>query len=155
MARVTVEECLKVIGNNSHFDLVLLAAEVDKQRSSGKKTLIQKKGIKTHVTALREIEEQVTPVSTIRKQIADRINHVKESEEQEMIDGESGGILEELQNSDFIAGDVEELHKDTTVFEGEEELFGENEEAEDIVDLEIEEDEDFLSDDEDENKKEK
>ncbi|MCL2566803.1 MAG: DNA-directed RNA polymerase subunit omega [Alphaproteobacteria bacterium] len=102
MARVTIENCLKKV--DGHFDLVLLAGERAKQISAGRKSSIQKKSVKTHVTSLREIEENVVSISTLRENLHDRINNLAEAEE---IKEESDDLVEELQSSEFIEGELE------------------------------------------------
>jgi DNA-directed RNA polymerase subunit omega len=74
MARVTVEDCLKRVGN--HFALVILGAERARQLASGKPALIECDN-KWAVTALREIgaakvsfRENVD--ETIRAYVAER-----------------------------------------------------------------------------------
>ncbi|MDR2008441.1 MAG: DNA-directed RNA polymerase subunit omega [Alphaproteobacteria bacterium] len=102
MARVTIENCLKKV--DGHFDLVLLAGERAKQISAGRKSSIQKKGVKTHVTSLREIEESVVSVGVLRENLHDRINHLIEVEESKE---ENDDLVEELQSSEFIEGELE------------------------------------------------
>ena len=59
MARITVEDCL--VKENNRFALVLLAARRTKQILGGSKALVDSKGNKSVVTALREIADgQVT-----------------------------------------------------------------------------------------------
>ncbi|QJC29279.1 DNA-directed RNA polymerase subunit omega [Enterobacteriaceae endosymbiont of Plateumaris rustica] len=56
MARLTVENAIKKIGNR--FDLVLIAAKRARQiQIRGKSPLLSKKNDKTTVLALREIEQ--------------------------------------------------------------------------------------------------
>lgn len=55
MARVTVEDCLKVIPNR--FILALIAAKRTRQLLSGHKSTINKTDNKPAVISLREIEE--------------------------------------------------------------------------------------------------
>ena len=53
MARITVEDCLKV--ENNIFSLVILAAKRAKQLLAGKHILIESRGNKSVVNSLREI----------------------------------------------------------------------------------------------------
>lgn len=55
MARVTVEDAVKKIGNR--FDMILMAARRARQLSEGKEPLVQEDNDKPTVIALREIEE--------------------------------------------------------------------------------------------------
>ena len=111
MARVTIENCLKKV--EGHFDLVLLAGERAKQISSGRKSDIVKKGVKTHVTALRDIEENAVSISVLRENIYDRVNHLSENNEPKE---ENDDLIEELQSSEFITGELEEIASDDEFF---------------------------------------
>ena len=53
MARVTVEDCLTNIDNR--FSLIMVATKRTKQLVSGARPLIENRGDKPHVLALREI----------------------------------------------------------------------------------------------------
>jgi DNA-directed RNA polymerase subunit omega len=55
MARITVEDCLKKIGDDNRFSLVHLAVERVKQRRQGLPLLIPPRKNKEVVMALREI----------------------------------------------------------------------------------------------------
>lgn len=55
MARITVEDCLALVGNR--FSLVLLAAVRAKQLLGGRTPLTDTKGNKAVVSALREIAD--------------------------------------------------------------------------------------------------
>ncbi|MDR0484518.1 MAG: DNA-directed RNA polymerase subunit omega [Alphaproteobacteria bacterium] len=116
MARVTIENCLKKV--DGHFDLVLLAGERAKQISAGRKSSIIKKGVKTHVTSLREIEENVVSISVLRENLHDRINHLNEVEEAKE---DSDDLVEELQSSEFIEGELEIISDNEEFFDNQEE----------------------------------
>ncbi len=53
MARITVEDCLKVVENR--FELVLMATKRARQLSKGAPSLVDSENDKPTVTALREI----------------------------------------------------------------------------------------------------
>jgi DNA-directed RNA polymerase subunit omega len=55
MARITVEDCLKKIGNR--FQLVLVATTRARQLANGKAPLVEEEKDKPTVIALREIAE--------------------------------------------------------------------------------------------------
>ena len=67
MARVTVEDCLKYVGN--HFALVVLAAERARQLSRGNTPMVQSEN-RNAVTSLREISEGKI---SFRESVADRL----------------------------------------------------------------------------------
>ena len=76
MARVTVEDAVKQVGNR--FDLVLVAARRARQMQvGGKDPLVPEENDKTTVIALREIEEGL-----INNQILD-VRERQEQQEQE------------------------------------------------------------------------
>ena len=129
MARVTIENCLKKV--DGHFDLVLLASERAKQISAGRKSEIVKKGIKTHVTSLREIEEEAVSISALRENIHDRINHLSDVDDPKE---DSDDLVEELQSSEFIAGELEEISNTDEFFahDASSDETDEDEESEDI-----------------------
>lgn len=71
MARITVEDCEKVIENR--FDLVILAAERARQIFAGDKITIDgKKDEKKSVIALREIAEGNISVEKLKEKVIDR-----------------------------------------------------------------------------------
>ena len=55
MARITVEDCLRQVGDDNRFSLVHLAVERVKQRRQGAPLLIPPRKNKEVVMALREI----------------------------------------------------------------------------------------------------
>ena len=57
MARVTVEDCVKIV--ESRFELILLASERARTLSKGAQPLLDRDRDKNPVVALREIAEQV------------------------------------------------------------------------------------------------
>ena len=57
MARVTVEDCIKVV--DSRFELILLASERARTLSKGAQPLLDRDRDKNPVVALREIAEKV------------------------------------------------------------------------------------------------
>ena len=57
MARVTVQDCVKIIENR--FELILLASERARNLSKGAEPLLERDRDKNPVVALREIAEEV------------------------------------------------------------------------------------------------
>jgi DNA-directed RNA polymerase subunit omega len=115
MGRVTIEEALKKV--SGHFELVLLATERAKQILQGNRTKIVKKSPKTHVTALREIEEGVAQIDVLRANLTDRVNNVRKNMDDQTSQSVSSEIIEELQNSTFIPGEVESFNETSIVDE--------------------------------------
>lgn len=108
MARVIIEDALKKV--TGHFELVLVAAERSKQILEGNRTKIAKKSPKTHVTALREIEEEVASVPLLKEFISNRVNNVRSANTSQTNSATSPSIIEELENSTFIEGELEVIN---------------------------------------------
>ena len=67
MARVTVEDCTKIIPNR--FDLVLLAAHRARNISAGSPLTIERDNDKTPVVALREIADETLELDDLRESL--------------------------------------------------------------------------------------
>lgn len=67
MARVTVEDCEKVV--HSRFDLVLLAAQRARQILAGNPVLVEQSDEKKTVVALREIAASKLNIETLENEI--------------------------------------------------------------------------------------
>lgn len=65
MARVTVEDCVKVIPNR--FDLILTATGRAKSLDSGSPLTVDRDNDKNTIVALREIEEQTINIEQTRE----------------------------------------------------------------------------------------
>jgi len=109
MARVTVEDCVKVI--ESRFELILIAAERSRTLSKGAEPLLDRDRDKNPVVALREIAEnkldleqtQETLVKGLQKYHEEVLTEPDESEEDI-----KEQIVETPQLSEDIIEDVEE-----------------------------------------------
>ena len=83
MARITVEDCLKEIGNENRFSLVHLAVQRVKQHRQGQSFLIKGKN-KEIVMTLREIAaglvtgENIAGLNSPREEVASDVKEVKE-----------------------------------------------------------------------------
>ena len=109
MARVTVEDCVKII--ESRFELILVAAERSRILSKGAEPLLDRDRDKNPVVALREIAEnkldleqtQETLVKGLQKYHEEVLTEPDESEEDS-----KEQIVETQQLSEDIIEDVEE-----------------------------------------------
>ena len=91
MARVTVEDAVKKVGNR--FDLVMVAARRARQiATEGKDPLVPVSNDKPTVTALREIEEGLITTSTL-----DEADLKEQQAQEEMEFASVGNILSEQQ----------------------------------------------------------
>ena len=109
MGRVTVEKCLENV--DSHFDLILLAAEQAKQISKGNIIASGKKSFKTHVSALRMIEDNKNSPKNLREDLINRLNAVNNDDLLEDDLTANNDLLEEIVNSEFIIGESATMHE--------------------------------------------
>ena len=92
MARITVEDCLKIIDNQ--YDLVLLAKERTTQLNSGISPQVEPDNDKRTVISLREIGDGKIDINEIQKSAVQRLR--KEPDEVEKLEE-----TEEEDNDDF------------------------------------------------------
>ena len=67
MARVTVEDCVRMVPNR--FELVLLAAQRARDIRSGAELTVEKDNDKNAVIALREIADETIDLETLRHEL--------------------------------------------------------------------------------------
>lgn len=140
MARVTVEDCMKVIP--SRFELVVLAAQRAREISCGAKSAVDKDN-KDAVISLREIAMgQINP-DVLRESIVKKNQNRKFIVEEDNIDMADDGF-----SGDEIAENLAEMSSSinqTTLAAFEDELEGdsysEEESVEELLDEEITDDE--------------
>ena len=107
MARVTVEDCVKII--ESRFELILIAAERSRILSKGAEPLLDRDRDKNPVVALREIAEnkldldqtKETLVKSLQKYHEEVLTEPNEDDAKEQ-------IVETPQLSEDIIEDIEE-----------------------------------------------
>lgn len=125
MARVTVEDCIRVVPNR--FDLVLLSAQRGRQISAGSPLTINRDNDKNPVVALREIAEKTISLDDLQENLIQGLQkHLQSDEPDEellslMVEensyaGEPAHQLEieGLALDDETADDDEELFEDIT-----------------------------------------
>ena len=123
MARVTVEDCIKIVPNR--FDLVLFAAQRAREIAGGSAIKVSRDNDKNPVVALREIAEGKVSLDALCQGIIKGLQKVSEPEEAEE---EILRVMAEEQNwivdpeSQSMA---EEMSEDKLHFEDEAELSGE------------------------------
>ncbi|WP_010298857.1 DNA-directed RNA polymerase subunit omega [Candidatus Odyssella thessalonicensis] len=74
MARVTVEDCVKVIPNR--FELVMVAARRARELSAGASMTIDRKNDRNPVVALREIAEETIAVDALKDSLVRSLQRV-------------------------------------------------------------------------------
>jgi DNA-directed RNA polymerase subunit omega len=79
MARVTVEDCKKIISN--HFELVVLASRRGRDIASGSPLLVEKDNDKNAVIALREIAAQKLNIDLLRENLEQDFRKVRPSDD--------------------------------------------------------------------------
>ena len=109
MARVTVEDCVKVI--ESRFELILIAAERSRILSKGAEPLLDRDRDKNPVVALREIAEKKLDLEqtkdTLVKGLQKYHEEVLTEPHEDEVDTKEQ-IVEKPQLSEDIIEDVEE-----------------------------------------------
>ena len=109
MARVTVEDCVKII--ESRFELILIAAERSRILSKGSEPLLDRDRDKNPVVALREIAEEILDLEQTKETLVKSLQKyheevLTEPDEDEEVTKEQ--IVETQQLSEDIIEDVEE-----------------------------------------------
>ena len=91
MARITVEDCIKLV--NNQYDLVILAKERAVQLGSGATPAVDPENDKKPVIALREIGESKITAEELKESIVSKLRKIPDYEEEEE--------LEEVDNDTF------------------------------------------------------
>ncbi|MEO5332987.1 MAG: DNA-directed RNA polymerase subunit omega [Magnetococcus sp. YQC-5] len=124
MARVTVEDCLKHVGNR--FDLVIMAAKRARQLTAGSESTLHRENDKNTVLALREIGAGVLDLEKLMQEEEKLLVQEPEEEELLLVPEETMALARSL-----ISDDDEDSDKD-----GDEDELDE-EESEDDMDEEL------------------
>ena len=107
MARVTVEDCVKVI--ESRFELILIAAERSRILSKGAEPLLDRDRDKNPVVALREIAEKKLDLEQTKETLVKGLQKYHEEVLTEPDEEDTKEqIVETQQLSEDIIEDVEE-----------------------------------------------
>ena len=109
MARVTVEDCVKII--ESRFELILIADERSRILSKGAEPLLDRDRDKNPVVALREIAENKLDLDQTRETLVKSLQKYHEevlTEPDESEEDIKEQIVETPQLSEDIIEDVEE-----------------------------------------------
>ena len=91
MARITVEDCIKLV--NNQYDLVILAKERAVQLGRGATPAVDPENDKKPVIALREIGESKITAEELKESIVSKLRQIPDYEEEEE--------LEEVDNDTF------------------------------------------------------
>jgi DNA-directed RNA polymerase subunit omega len=90
MARVTIEDCIRVV--NNPFDLVILAAKRARDVSAGASITVSRDNDKNPVVALREIAQLTISAENLHDSVVrgmQRSHFVDDQEDQEDMDDEA------------------------------------------------------------------
>lgn len=96
MARITVEDCLKVVDNR--FELVLMATRRARQLAKGAEPMLDPENDKPSVVALREIADRRIDMPTIDE--IDRIE--RERREREALEWAAAEVDEDIKGGDDL-----------------------------------------------------
>ena len=113
MARVTVEDCVKIV--ESRFELILLAAERARVLSKGAQPLLERDRDKNPVVALREIAEKKLDLEETKDSLVKGLQKYHEEVLTEPVEEEDKTgevIIETQQLSEDVIEDVEENASD-------------------------------------------
>jgi DNA-directed RNA polymerase subunit omega len=104
MARVTVEDCTKIVPNR--FELVLLAAQRARDISAGQEATIERGNDKNAVLALREIALDNVNLDDLRANIVRGVNRhdVDLSEDEKLASLQQARSIEEPVEEDLVDG---------------------------------------------------
>ena len=98
MARVTVEDCIKVIENR--FELILIASERAKTLAKGVEPLLERDRDKNPVVALREIAENFLDLDATKSDLVKGLQKVHEEvlvePDEKMLDNDEQPVDENL-----------------------------------------------------------
>ena len=92
MARVTVEDCIRVIENR--FELILIASERAKTLAKGVQPLLERDRDKNPVVALREIAENCLDLDATK---SDLVKGLQKVHEEVLVEPEEKALQEEEQ----------------------------------------------------------
>lgn len=113
MARITVEDCIKVVPNR--FDLVILAARRSREISGGASISVLRDRDKDPIVALREIAGRNVDDETLKEQIIQSMQRVGFIDERE-------GDLDEDMDHALPKIQLKELDVEETEIDGDKEL---------------------------------
>ncbi|MBF0127936.1 MAG: DNA-directed RNA polymerase subunit omega [Magnetococcales bacterium] len=119
MARVTVEDCLKHVGNR--FDLVIMAAKRARQLTAGAESVLPRENDKFTVLALREIGAGVLDLEKLMQE-EEKLLVQEPEEEMLLIPEETLAIARSIASDDDDEEDEEDEEEDEEGDEGDEEL---------------------------------
>ncbi len=110
MARVTVEDCVKIIDNR--FELILIASERAKTLAKGVEPLLDRDRDKNPVVALREIAENCLDLEATKSDLVKGLQKIHEEvlvepEEQSSENGDEpvdNQLIKDLEENADIAG---------------------------------------------------
>lgn len=112
MARVTVEDCVKIA--QDRFELVVLAAERGKRIGSGSPITVDRDNDKDGVIALREIAQGTILIESLRESLAMRLQKLNKIDaiesDDEVLDEDIAEDFEYVADgSDFFVDDSEDF----------------------------------------------
>lgn len=115
MARVTVEDCIKLIPNR--FELVLMAAQRTRAIASGASITVQRNNDKNPVISLREIANETINIEELRKNLLKTLqNNTLFSDVDESVDEDTQELIlaeqEDWSLNEIADEDLLDLHEE-------------------------------------------
>ncbi|CAO5675698.1 MAG: DNA-directed RNA polymerase subunit omega [Holosporales bacterium] len=115
MARVTVEDCIKLIPNR--FELVLMAAQRTRAIASGSSITVQRNNDKNPVISLREIANETINIEELRKNLLKTLqNNTLFSDVDESVDEDTQELIlaeqEDWSLNEIADEDLLDLHEE-------------------------------------------
>ncbi|CAO4836386.1 MAG: DNA-directed RNA polymerase subunit omega [Holosporales bacterium] len=115
MARVTVEDCIKLIPNR--FELVLMAAQRTRAIASGSSITVQRNNDKNPVISLREIANETINIEELRKNLLKTLqSHTLFSDIEDSVDEDTQELIlaeqEDWSLNEIADEDLLDLHED-------------------------------------------
>ena len=107
MARVTVEDCVRVIENR--FELILIASERAKTLAKGVEPLLERDRDKNPVVALREIAENCLDLEMTK---SDLVKGLQKVHEEVLVEPDEKAIEEDQPDDENLLKDLEENSED-------------------------------------------
>ena len=101
MARVTVEDCIKIV--ESRFELILLASERARTLSKGAQPLLERDRDKNPVVALREIAERVLDLEATK---AGLVKGLQKYHEEVLTEPDDKSVKEDVSEQTQLSEDI-------------------------------------------------
>ena len=107
MARITVEDCIKLV--NNQYDLVILAKERAVQLGRGATPAVDPENDKKPVIALREIGESKITAEELKESIVSKLRQIPDYEEEEELEEVDNDTFRQMYQGGLSKSEMENL----------------------------------------------